>query len=138
MHTTAETVAPLAAPRASARRKPALAPRRVSAYRRLLLGVLAINAIVLVVHVRGHDWRLADGTAMAAFADLTLVNVAGAVLVRQQLVLNVLYGLAGRGSPTWPLWLRWSIAKVHHVGGIHAVARSPAPHGCGRSPVPPP
>ena len=59
---------------------------------------------------------------MAAFADLTLVNVAGAVVVRQQPVLNLLYGLAGRGSPSWPLWIRWSIAKVHHVGGIHAGA----------------
>jgi hypothetical protein len=34
----------------------------------------------------------------------------------------VLFGLAGRGSPTWPLWLRWSVSKVHHVGGIHAGA----------------
>ena len=82
--------------------------------------MLAVNLVVLVVHVRHHDWRIADGSAMAAFADLTLVNVAVAVVVRQQAVLNVLYGLAGRGSPAWPLWIRWSISKVHHVGGIHA------------------
>ena len=51
-----------------------------------------------------------------------LVNFAAAVLIRQQTVLNVLYGLAGRGSRTWPLWLRWSLSKVHHVGGVHAGA----------------
>ena len=98
----------------------ALAASRTTAYRRLLLGALAVNLVVFVVHVRHRDWRLADASAMAAFADLTLVNVAVAVVVRQSVVLNVLYGLAGRGSPTWPLWIRWSIAKVHHVGGIHA------------------
>src|SRR5215207_278304 len=111
---------PLSSCRVSARHEPALAPTRTSAYRRLLLGVLAINAAVLVVNARGHDWRLADGSALAACADLTLVDVAVAVVVRQQVVLNALYGLAGRGSSSWPLWIRWSISKVHHVGGIHA------------------
>ena len=50
------------------------------------------------------------------------MNFTAAVLIRQQNVLNVLFGLAGRGSRTWPLWLRWSVSKVHHVGGIHAGA----------------
>ena len=113
-----ETAPPLGA--APVRADAELAPRRTTAYRRLLLGVLAVNAGVLVVHVRHHDWRIADGSAIAAFADLTLLNVAVAVVVRQQPVLNLLYGLAGRGSPAWPLWIRWSIAKVHHIGGIHA------------------
>ena len=68
------------------------------------------------------DWRLADGSALSALCALTLVNLTAAVLIRQQNVLNVLYGLAGRGSRGWPLWLRWSVSKVHHVGGIHAGA----------------
>ena len=41
------------------------------------------------------------------------------MLIRQQHVLNVLFGLAGRGSAGWPLWLRWSVSKVSHVGGLH-------------------
>ena len=48
------------------------------------------------------------------------MNFTAAVLIRQQNVLNLLFGLAGRGSRSWPLWLRWSVSKVHHVGGIHA------------------
>jgi hypothetical protein len=120
MHTSAETAAPLAAPRAPAHPRDAQAPGRTTAYRHLVLGVLAVNLLVLVVHVRHYDWRIGDGSAMAAFADLTLLNVAVAVVVRQQPVLNLVYGLAGRGSPTWPLRIRWSISKVHHIGGIHA------------------
>ena len=53
-------------------------------------------------------------------ASLTLVNLAAAVLIRQQNVLNLLFGLAGHGSRSWPLWLRWSVSNVHQVGGIHA------------------
>ena len=48
------------------------------------------------------------------------MNLTGAVLIRQQRILNILYGLAGRGSRSWPRWVRWSVSKVHHVGGIHA------------------
>ena len=89
-------------------------------YHRLLAGVLLVNAVVLCLHV--GDWGIEDGSALSPLAALTLVNFAAAVLIRQQNVLNLLYGLAGRGSRTWPLWIRWSVSKVHHVGGIHAGA----------------
>jgi hypothetical protein len=89
-------------------------------YQRLVAGVLLLNAGVL--WQRLDDWRLADGSALAGIAALTLVNFAVAVLIRQQTLLNVLYGLTGRGSRGWPLWVRWSVSKVHHVGGIHAGA----------------
>jgi len=84
--------------------------------------VLALNGGVLAFHLERGDWRVDDGSAASAFAALMLVNFAAAVLIRQQTVLNVLYGLAGRGSRAWPLWLRWSLSKVHHVGGLHAGA----------------
>jgi hypothetical protein len=93
---------------------------RLMPYHRLIVAVLAINAAVLADHLQRGDWRIADGSALTALSTLTLVNLAAAVVIRQQNVLNVLFGLAGRGSRTWPLWLRWSISKVHHVGGIHA------------------
>jgi hypothetical protein len=84
--------------------------------------VLLVNLAVLAHHLARGDWRIDDGSALSALGALTLVNLTAAVLVRQQNVLNALYGLAGRGSRSWPLWLRWSISKVHHVGGIHAGA----------------
>ena len=57
---------------------------------------------------------------MSGLASLTLLNLAAAVLIRQQNLLNLLYALAGRGERSWPLWLRWGISNVHHAGGIHA------------------
>ena len=88
-------------------------------FNRLILAVLLANIGVLFYHLDRGDWLIDDGSALSALAALTLVNFTAAVLIRQQNVLNVLFGLAGRGSRSWPLWLRWTVAKVHHVGGIH-------------------
>ena len=95
---------------------------RLMVYRRLMAAVLVANFTLLAVQLRRGHLHLADGSALARLSDLTLVNLAAAVLIRHQTVLNVLHELAGRGSPEWPTWIRWSISKVHHVGGIHAGA----------------
>jgi hypothetical protein len=116
------------APAAESWRAPSLAPAakralkhpRVMPYHRLIAAVLLINLGLLWLHLDRGDWRIDDGSALSALSALTLVNLAAAVLIRQQNVLNVLFGLAGRGSRTWPLWIRWAVSKVHHVGGIHA------------------
>ena len=100
----------------------ALKHPRAMPYHRLIVAVVLVNLALLCHHLQRGDWRVEDGSALSALAGLTLVNLAAAVLIRQQTVLNALFGLAGRGSRSWPLWLRWSISKVHHVGGIHAGA----------------
>jgi hypothetical protein len=110
------------APRAGRSVRRALKHPRLMPYQRLLAAVLLINLAVLSAHLHAGDWRIDDGSALSALAGLTLVNLAAAVLIRQQQVLNLLFGLAGRGSRSWPLWLRWAVSKVHHVGGIHAGA----------------
>jgi hypothetical protein len=81
---------------------------RLLLYHRLIAGVLLANVAALALD--------------PALADLALVNLAAAVLIRQQRVLNVIFALAGRGSRSWPLWVRWTVSKVHHIGGIHAGA----------------
>jgi hypothetical protein len=93
---------------------------RLMPYHRLILAIVLINSGVLWYHLERGDWLMDDGSALSALAALMLVNLAATVLIRQQNVLNIIFGLAGRGSPSWPLWLRWSVSKVHHVGGIHA------------------
>jgi uncharacterized membrane protein len=130
---TSEAVA-LPAPQAPRERPPApasgaaravrraLKHPRAMPYHRLIVAVLVVNLALLCQHLQRGDWRIDDGSAVSALAGLTLVNLAAAVLIRQQTVLNALFGLAGRGSRSWPLWLRWSVSKVHHVGGIHAGA----------------
>jgi hypothetical protein len=95
---------------------------RLVPYQRLLVLVVLSNVVVGARGMGRGDWRIDDGSALAAFSALALVNVAVAVGVRQQPVLNVVYGLVGRGSARWPRWLRWSLSKVHHIGGIHAGA----------------
>jgi hypothetical protein len=92
---------------------------RLTPYHRLILAVVLTNLGLLCYHLDRGDWRIDDGSALSALTALMLVNLTAAVLIRQQNVLNVLFGLAGRGSRSWPLWIRWSISKVHHVGGIH-------------------
>jgi hypothetical protein len=99
-----------------------LRPARLVSYHRLLVVALVVNLIVLVDHLESGSWRVADGSALSAFSGLTLVNLALAVVMRQQRVLNLLYALAGSCSPSGPLWLRWSVSKVTHIGGIHAGA----------------
>ncbi len=89
-------------------------------YHRLMCGALLVNLVLLIHHLRRGDWQLVDGSALSALSTLTLVNLTAAVLVRQQRALDILYRLAGRGSRSWPLWVRWSVSKVHHVGGLHA------------------
>ena len=55
---------------------------------------------------------------MSALASLTLLNLAAAVLIRQQTLLNLLYALPAGKRPG-----RCGCAghsNVHHAGGIHA------------------
>ena len=93
---------------------------RLMPYFRLIILVGLINVAVLVHHLDRGDWLISDGSALSALSTLTLLNFTAAVVIRQQYVLNVLYGLAGRGSPSWPLWIRWAVSKVNQIGGIHA------------------
>ncbi|MFJ6676736.1 hypothetical protein ACIQMJ_37025 [Actinosynnema sp. NPDC091369] len=57
-----------------------------------------------------------------ALADLVVVNVALAVLVRQQHVINLLFRLATSAPTSWPLRVRWTLGKVYHFGGLHVGA----------------
>lgn len=54
------------------------------------------------------------------------VNVAVAVLIRQELVINMLFALFGK-CPHWvPLRMRRWAAKIYHLGGIHSGAATAA------------
>jgi hypothetical protein len=88
-------------------------------YHRLILGVLLINTGALGYHLGRGDWLIDDGSALSGLSALMLLNLTAAVLIRQQNLLNVVYGVAGRAPRSWPLWIRWSVSKVHHVGGVH-------------------
>jgi hypothetical protein len=80
-------------------------------YNRLIVLALVINMAILAV---AHD------TTMAAHAALT--NLTIAVLVRQRHVWNLVFAVARKVPPHWPLWTRRSAAKVYHLGGLHVGA----------------
>ncbi len=89
-------------------------------YNRLVFLVGATNLIVFVLGLR-DGWWFADGAyRLDAIADVALINIAMAILIRQQRVVNALFWLATRVPTTWPLWLRWGAGKVFHFGGLHS------------------
>ncbi|MEU4744519.1 hypothetical protein AB0G02_29240 [Actinosynnema sp. NPDC023658] len=80
-------------------------------HNRLAAAVVLVNALVAF----GVD-------SAQAVADLVVANVALAVLIRQQHVVNLLFRLATSAPTTWPLRVRWSLGKVYHFGGLHVGA----------------
>lgn len=86
---------------------------RLMHYNRLAAVVVAANA--------GYaGYRLMHGGVPASgLAHLALANFALAVLIRQQYVINLLYGLASAAPVRWPLRVRWTLGKVYHYGGLH-------------------
>jgi len=88
-------------------------------YNRLIAGVLAVN-VVLAVAISASS-RPADA-AEDTLALLAQANIAVAVLFRQQAVINALGRLATQRPTTWPLKVRWALAKYYHHGGLHVGA----------------
>ncbi|MGN9758874.1 hypothetical protein [Streptomyces sp. SD31] len=83
---------------------------RLMHYNRLAALVLTANLAFLWA-----GWPLSAPTLGHA----ALANLALAVLVRQQYVINVLFRLATWAPTTWPLKVRWTLGKVYHFGGLH-------------------
>ncbi|KAM5377404.1 hypothetical protein ACJZ2D_004943 [Fusarium nematophilum] len=78
-----------------------------------LIGVLNLAALICVIALRlGSEWL---GT-------ITAINLAAAVLVRQDSVVNALYTSACSVPRRLPLWFRIRCAKIYHLGGLHSGA----------------
>lgn len=54
--------------------------------------------------------------------NLVAINLATAVLIRQDFVINALYTVTCSVPKTWPLAIRKRCAKIYHLGGIHSSA----------------
>jgi hypothetical protein len=83
-------------------------------YNRLAIGVVLINAGTLWLGSWHAAWP--DVTTLLILAQ---VNLACAVIVRQQYVVNFVCWLTTRVPTNWPLRIRWVLAKVYHFGGLH-------------------
>jgi hypothetical protein len=89
-------------------------------YRRLAVLVAVVNLAVLGVGLQDGRWFDGNGIALAAIADMALINLSLGILIRQQRVVNALFWLATRVPVSWPLWIRWGAGKVFHFGGLHS------------------
>ncbi|KAI9789787.1 MAG: hypothetical protein M1816_005828 [Peltula sp. TS41687] len=92
--------------------------RLFSIYRRLFSIVFITNLVVLVVILmRSHSARWPQimdvGTACSA-------NLAVAILMRQEHIVNVLFALFCSLPLRTPLFIRRLSAKVYHLGGLHS------------------
>ncbi|MER5831768.1 hypothetical protein ABT116_13250 [Streptomyces sp. NPDC002130] len=83
---------------------------RLMHYNRLAALVLLANTAFAWV-----SWPVAAPTLGHA----ALANLALAVVVRQQYVINFLFRLATSAPTSWPLRVRWTLGKVYHFGGLH-------------------
>ncbi|WP_432897616.1 hypothetical protein ACQP1S_19890 [Micromonospora matsumotoense] len=97
-----------------------LAHPRFMHHHRLVAAVGATNLALLAYGLTAGWWSGPD--APDALGSAALANVALAVLVRQQYVVNLLFWLATRAPTHWPLRVRATLGKVYHFGGLHVGA----------------
>lgn len=84
-------------------------------YRFLFSLVWIVNiAVAVAVFIRGPDREW--------LGNMVAVNLAIAVLIRQDHVINALYAVSCSLPKSWPLWIRASSAKIYHLGGVHSSA----------------
>jgi hypothetical protein len=92
---------------------------RAMHYHRLIVVILIVNISCAVYGASVAGWWRADGTDLHAIALVAQVNLAVAVVFRQQYIINALAWLVTRPSTSWPLRVRWMLGKYYHFGGLH-------------------
>ncbi|MET8976002.1 hypothetical protein ABZX85_10320 [Streptomyces sp. NPDC004539] len=83
---------------------------RLMHYNRLAALVFAVNVGCLYA-----SWPISE----QGMAHAVLANLALAILIRQQYVINFLFRVATSAPVSWPLRARWTLGKVYHFGGLH-------------------
>ena len=76
-----------------------------------IIGLLNLGALVAIA---------ATNAKLEWLGTLTAANLVTAVLVRQDMVINLLYTITCSVPKSAPLWLRKRCAKVYHLGGVHS------------------
>lgn len=92
----------------------------ITVYQRLFSIVFLANMIAFVVLlVRNRKSRL-RGPPLSSIATAASTNILGAILIRQENVINSLYKICCWTPTSWPLRIRRIIAKLYHFGGVHS------------------
>ncbi len=88
-------------------------------YNRLIALIAIVNIGFLIHGITAGNWWSSDVIAFKAISNITIVNIASAILIRQQYIVNLLFKVATSVPTSWPLTIRWAAAKIYHFGGIH-------------------
>lgn len=91
-------------------------------YNRLIAFVVLVNVALLGYGVTHAGWWSGHAIDLRAIVTVAQCDFAVAIVLRQQYVINFLCWLAIRPPTSWPLRLRWGLAKVYHFGGVHVGA----------------
>ncbi|MFM9695364.1 ferredoxin reductase domain-containing protein [Streptomyces europaeiscabiei] len=92
------------------------APRRLLKHPRLM-HYNRLAALVMLANIGFLAMSWAPNAEAIGYA--SLMNLALAVVVRQQYVINLFFRLATWAPTSWPLKARWTLGKVYHFGGLH-------------------
>ncbi|KAG8530079.1 uncharacterized protein KY384_005561 [Bacidia gigantensis] len=93
-----------------------------NAYQRLFSLVFIVNIIAFVWVLTKHRNSHPFGPSLDHVATATAANITGAILMRQEYVVNALYTIFCWTPHSFPLRVRRAIAKVYHFGGVHSGA----------------
>ena len=90
-----------------------------SVYRRLHLLVLLPNVLTMVILGTKHKLFILPTSELSL---AVAINITAAVLIRQEVIINLLFAFFGK-CPHWvPLRIRRLGAKIYHLGGVHSGA----------------
>ena len=92
---------------------------RLSHYRRLVFLMTVFNLGFLYYGLTSGSWWSANSIAVGTLSNIVVGNIAVAILIRQQYVINLLFQIATSVPTSWPLAIRHQMGKVYHFGGIH-------------------
>ena len=91
----------------------------LAVYQRLFSVVFIGNMIAIVIEVVMHRHSHPFGPPLGNLATAIAANVMGAILIRQEYVINALYSIFC-WTPLWmPLRFRRMVSKLYHFGGVH-------------------
>jgi hypothetical protein len=83
-------------------------------YRRLFsiawLANVAVLVVCLLISSIDRNW----------LTTIALINLAIAIVIRQDFVVNLIYTVCCSVPLSWPLFIRRRMAQVYHLGGIHS------------------
>ncbi|KAL4743012.1 hypothetical protein BDV11DRAFT_216202 [Aspergillus similis] len=88
-------------------------------YRRLFSLVFVANLVMLICFLTLSINRRHITT-------VSFVNLTVAVLIRQDMIINMLYAICCSVPTSWPLAIRKRCAKIYHLGGVHSSAAAMA------------